>query len=135
MYDDVKLETSLNILSFGIRGEYKVFKDWYFPYISIEMLANYFDTFKNGSKYKTNELYPTLLWDAVQFYSKETRIGAGTGLGYNFNISSKFSVDVFVNYLIFNIVGKKEKKGFLGSKIMEKKVDSIHLTIGIFYKL
>lgn len=86
-------------------------------------------------KTDTNELSGIPWLEAAQIYSNETKFGAAAGLGYNFDISSKFTIDVNADYSIYNLVGKKEKKNFLGEKITEENLDSIELTVSIFYKI
>jgi len=136
MYEDVELETSLNIWSVGIRGDYKILRNWYIPYFSLEMLVNYFDKIKQktGSEHNTNDLSNALWWESVQLYSEGKRLGVGTGLGFSFDISSKFVIDIHANYSVHNLIGKKEKKNILGEKIKEEKLDSINLTVSTFYK-
>jgi len=86
-------------------------------------------------KTDTNELSEIPWLEAAQLYSNETRFGAAAGLGYNFDISSKFAIDVYTAYSLYNLVVKKQKKNFLGEKIREDKLDSIELTVSIFYKI
>lgn len=137
MYEDVELETSLNIWSVGIRGDYKILRNWYIPYFSLEMLVNYFDKmkFKTDSGHDINELVYDPRWMSAQLYSKEARFGMGAGLGYAFDISSKFMIDVHANYSIYNLIGQKEKSNIPGQKIDEEKLDSINLTVSFFYKI
>jgi hypothetical protein len=137
MYEEVKLETSLNIWSVGIRGEYNFFKNRYIPYFSLELLTNYFDKmkFKTDSEHDINELVIEPWWMSSQLYSKGIRFGLGAGFGYSIDISSKILIDVHANYSIFNLVGKKEKTNIFGEKIDEKKLESINLSVSAFYKL
>jgi hypothetical protein len=137
MYEDVKLETSLNIWSVGVSGEYNIFNNRYLPYVLLEMFANYIDEtkFKTDSEHDVNELVIEPWWMSSQLYSKGTRFGLGAGLGYSFHISAKFGIDVHANYSIYNLFGKKAIPNLPGTSSNEEELESINLSISILYNL
>ncbi|MBC8182736.1 hypothetical protein H8E88_16670 [candidate division KSB1 bacterium] len=127
----------MSLLSLGLRSEYKIIRRWYFPYLSLDLLVNYFDEtkIKTDLESDTSELYHVPWWVSAQLYSKGTRFGAGAGLGYNFDISSKFVIDFHANYTIFNLLGKREKKNLLGENGKEENLDAINFSISILHKM
>ena len=127
----MKLETSLNVLSLGLRSEYKIIRRWYFPYLSLDLLVNYFDETKINGSISEDFPFP----NTVYRYSDDTRFGIGAGFGYQFDLFSRFSIDIHANYAILNLYGKKDKATFWGGKIKEKQIDTVNFSCSILYKI
>ena len=137
MYEDVKLETSFSLFSAVLRGEYQVLQNWYLPYLSVDLLANYFNESKLELDFDvlSTELVLNYWWRSAYLYSSGVRIGAGVGMGYSFDLFSNFVLDVHANYSIFNLLGKKAQKNLSGENRNEINLESINFTISFFYRI
>jgi len=127
MYQKVKLETSLNIWTVSLRGDYKIFRKWYLPFFSVELQANYFQKrkIKTDLEHDSSELIGIPWWENDQFDIAGMRLGTAICAGYEVVIFKKTALALQVNYSVLNFLGKKDT---------EKMVDAIKLSLILWYK-
>lgn len=137
-HDYMHLTTDLPYYSFSAGAEYELLIEKIAPYITVQIAAN---SFLDPDITRT----PAFLDDPLDSYSRNAeaigalprgvRLGVEFGMGFRVPLTPRFDIDINALYKLLNVAGNKENEIWDGSKIREKGIQSMNISLGFVYHL
>ena len=137
-HDYMNLKTDLPFYSFSAGAEYELLVEKMAPYITVLVAAN---KFLEADITRT----PPLSDEPLDSYSRNAeaigmlpegfRLGVEFGLGFRIPFTPRFDMDINALYKLLNVAGNKENEIWDGSRIKEKNIQSMNLSLGFVYHL
>ncbi len=135
-HEYMHMTTLLPYYSFGAGVEYELLAEKIAPYITVLIAANSFaepDITRSPSlsdkplnSYSRNA-------EAIGALPQGVRPGVEFGMGFRIPLTPRFDIDINALYKLLNVAGNKENEIWDGSKIKEKGIQSMNLSIGFLY--